>query len=229
VYPVGDEDQEVNRQRTSTVLDDVKENIGPWFEKGKQGLKAAWRGIDNYPNATKWISFGIALIAGISIGDKLKDGFFANFPRADNFLTRLILGAAVLGGAFLLANKGSDMLANKGAQNRADDAAAERQRREQAKQEWIAQGGNPNEISMSVDAHTNFNVFYQQWEKARLEGRQYVVPYSDGGPPPTRNLFSAAASPQYNARVDAQTQTETQTPAFRESQPGFAFPYPSGR
>lgn len=120
-------------ERVPSVVDDFTSAApGIW-----DGIKHASSGfkklMDENPNATKWISFGLGFLALASWGGSLVRGILNNLAPglANNGLISGLVTCLILVGAFIGANKLSDALANSGAGTRANERAAAGQQQQQ--------------------------------------------------------------------------------------------------
>jgi hypothetical protein len=177
------EDPRTAAEKVPSVTDSFT-NAAPGIWDGAKHLGSQFSKLmDENPNATKWISFGVALLAGVAWGGSLVHGILANIaPKlADNGLISGLVTCLVWVGAFIGASKLSDYLANKGAGVRADErqAAGEQQRQRMAAFNTTA-GTNPGGRPFSADTSTDPNLLAQNGGRVNPADR-YQAAFANAG------------------------------------------------
>src|SRR5438309_2059673 len=85
-------DPRIELEKVPSVVDDFTKAAPGIWDGIKDYANKFWKFLDQYPTATKYVSFGIALLGSVALGGNIMDGIFRNiFPKAmDNWFTRLL-------------------------------------------------------------------------------------------------------------------------------------------
>lgn len=168
----------------STPFNDISgaaPGIWDWMKSAGTTIKNI---ADENPTWTKWITFGVGALAGITWGGEMADAFFRNFPKLDNFFTRLIVHGLTIFAALAGANALSSWLVNRpGAVDHRTQVAADTQAHDQQilalrDQQMLAGGFNPR--ARQVDqSQSDANVL--RANRNNNTG-SYIVPEGARGP-----------------------------------------------
>jgi hypothetical protein len=168
----------------STPFNDISgamPGVWDWMKNAGTTIKNI---ADENPTWTKWITFGVGAFAGITWGGELADAFFRNFPKLDNFFTRLIVHGLAIFAGLAGANALSSWLTNRpGAVEHREQVAAETKAHDaqilaQRDQVMLANGFNPR--ARQVDRSQSDEAVLRQNRDNRTG--VYTVPDGARGP-----------------------------------------------